>query len=62
MFSENPFADPKPDVMDLRGEPRPCEVCGCDASEYPCDRGVFCEDCHTDIGISGCRSDDCWGV
>ena len=61
-FSESLFADPKPDVMDLRGEPTPCEVCGNDASEYPCDMGAFCEECHTDLGTSGCRSDDCWSL
>ncbi len=48
--------------MDLTNEPTPCEVCGTDASEYPCDRGVFCDDCHMDLGTSGCRSDDCFGV
>jgi predicted amidophosphoribosyltransferase len=52
--------DDQPDVMDLRDEPQPCEICGNDASETPCDTGRFCDDCHADLNISGCRSDDCW--
>lgn len=52
----------RPDIMDLRDEPQPCQVCGNDASEYPCEMGTFCDDCHADLNISGCRSDDCWGT
>lgn len=49
-------------VMDLRDEPAPCQVCGEDASEYPCELGTWCEAHHADLGTSGCRLDACWGA
>lgn len=58
-YSESTFADPKPDVTDLRGEPAACEVCGEDASEYPCELGSWCDDHHAE---SSCRIDACWAV
>ena len=32
-------------TMDMTTEPEPCQVCGNDASEYPCALGPFCDDC-----------------
>ena len=57
-FSESTFD--KPDVMNLTEEPLPCQVCGDTVEENDCPMGTFCEDCHGDLNISGCRSDDCW--
>lgn len=56
-YSESTFADPKPDVMDLRGEPAACETgCGADAEDYDCPCGTWCPEHHE----AYCKADECF--